>query len=148
MRLLQQNRKDGNKTPNWVLVRCLIVDNSSLCQDKTSVKQAKLFLALLTYNPHTHECSYYFAGAKLSEIINFIKHSAIDYAFGFSRGFGPDDGKVKKQRPQNKWVVLLRLTQSSGVRFFHFPQQLLYVGAAEERRLNESSIALNKSRFP
>lgn len=131
MHLLQQNR-----IPNWVLVRSLIVDNSSPCQDKTSVKQAKLFLALLTYNPHTHECSFYFARAKPSEIINFIKYSAIDYAFCFCRGFGPEDGKIKKQRPQNKWVVLLRLTQSSGVHFFHFPQQLLYVRAAEKKRLS------------
>ena len=103
MHLPQQNRKSGNKIPNWVLVRCLIVGDISLCQDKASVKQAKLFLALLTYNPHTHECSYYFAGAKPSGIINFIKHSAIDNAFGFSKVSGPDDAKVKKQRPQNKW---------------------------------------------
>lgn len=85
------------------MVRSLIVGDSSLCQDKASVKQAKLFLALLTYNPHTHKCSYYFAGAKPSEITIFIKHSAIEDAFGFSKVFGPDDAKVKKQRPQNKW---------------------------------------------
>lgn len=45
-------------------------------------------------------------------------------------------------------VILHRLTQSSEVRFFHFPSQLLYVGAEEERRLNESFIELNKFKFP